>query len=272
MLRRDVLNPTAPAMKFNLTRIVLFSALFAMAFSCSEDDDATSPDTGLNQASLSFASDKDGAITPPSGLASSQDEHAIIANGYIASVNSMTNALALFTPPSGAVKSSAKITAANGRVAATDTDYLVYTWSDATHGSVAYQVSSESDKWVFETFIKPDHSSSWLAYAYAEEKKDRSEGTMKIFSTVGGDGDVLHNYTWKRANLSLTLVLTESLTGENVAITSAINEKTAAGTVAYATDGILFANIEWDAKGNGSWVMYEEDGKAIVDQGTWTAK
>jgi len=255
-------------MKLNLTRIVLFSALFAMAFSCSEDDDATAPDKGLEQASLSFAGDTKAAITPPAGMASSQDEHATMANGYIASVNAMTDVLSFFTPPSGAVKSSAKITASNGRVAATDTDYLVYTWAGANGGSVAYQISSESDKWVFEVFYKTKDASEWTAYVYAEEKKDKSEGLMKIYSPIA-DGDLLSTYTWTRANDVLTLVFSESITGQNIAITIAVNEKTAAGSVEYTTNGVVFAKIEWNAKGDGSWVEYEEDGITVVDQGTW---
>jgi hypothetical protein len=255
-------------MTLNLTRIVLFGALFAMAFSCSEDDDATSSDATLEKASLSFAGETK-AITPPAAMASSQDEHAMIANGYIASANAMTSVLSYFTPPSGATRSSTKITAANGREAATATEYLVYTWSDPNVGSIAYQISSESDKWVFEIFYKAKDASSWLAYVYAEEKKDKSEGLMKIYNLFG-DGELAYSYTWKRTDDILTLVLSESLTGENVTITIAINEKTAAGSVVYTSNGITFAEIEWDAKGNGSWVMYEEDGVTVVDEGKWT--
>lgn len=252
-----------------ITRILLFSILTAVAFSCSEDDDAKSSSSDLEKASLSFAGDAK-VIAPPSAMASSEDTYAMMANSYITQANLMTNYLSYFTPPSGATKSSTAITASNGRVAAAQTEYLVYTWSDPNYGSIAYQISQESDKWVFEIFFKGKGQSSWLRYVYAEEQKDKSSGFMNIYDIFTGDGGLLLNYAWTRSGDVLTFVLSESASGLNVKVTIVINEKTKAGSVLYTIDGAKFYEMEWDAQGNGSWAIYEDDGTTVLEEGTWT--
>ena len=146
---------------------ILMSLVFVfVVFSCSKNSDPA-PSSSLETASISFSGETKIAQVP-TAMASSQDSYAQMTAGYVTSINAITGYLTYFTPPAGATKSSTAITASNGRVSSTQKDYLVYTWSDATYGSIAYQVSLESDKYVFELFFKGKNKSSWLRYVYAE--------------------------------------------------------------------------------------------------------
>jgi len=254
-----------------MTRILLLLVLSAAIFSCSKDDDPTPASSSLETAALSLSSESK-VISPPSAMAASNDTYAQMATGYVSTVNGLTNYLAYFKPPSGAVKSSAAITAANGRVASTQKTYLVYTWTDPTYGSFAYQVSEETDKYVFEIFLKQKTGGSWLRYVYAEESKDQSAGLMKIYDLFTGapTTTILLNYSWKRTGDILEFTMEDPDPDFSVKIIISINEKTKAGSVVYIIDSVKWYEMKWDAKGSGSWTWYEDDGITVSDSGTWT--
>jgi hypothetical protein len=248
-------------------RVLFLLGIALLAVSCSKDDDAK---PSLEEATLSLTSNNQ-VITAPAAMAASQDEHAIIASSYIGIANSMSTYLSLFNKPNGAVKSTTKITAANGRTAEAG-DVLVYTWSDANSGtSVAYQVSEESDRYVFEIFYKWSGQSEWLKYFQAEEKKDKSSGFMKVYDILGIISDdpsvALVNYEWTRAAGILNFTVTDY--SGAIKIDLVINEKTKAGSVVYTIDGIKEYTMTWDANGNGSWAFYDEQGN-VSAEGTWT--
>ena len=196
-----------------------------------------------------------------------------MATGYVEGVNAITSYLSYFTPPAGAVKSSTSITASNARVASTQKEYLVYIWTDANNGSVAYQVSEESDKYVFELFFKAKSGSNWLRYLYAEEKKDRSSGLMKVYDvfTGGPSTTVLFSYNWARTGdqLDVTMEIPDEDPQFVFKTVISINVKTKAGSVSYYIGNVKEYNMTWDAAGNGTWTWYEEDGKTVNESGTW---
>jgi hypothetical protein len=252
-----------------INKILLMIAFSAVLFSCSKDDDPA-PAKSLEDVSLSLAASGSTApVEAPAAMAKSTDDHAMIANSYVTSVNAITGYMSYFKAPQGSVKSSTRITAKNGRVAATKTDYLVYTWTDAQNNiSVAYQVSEQSGKYVFEIFTKTGNK-DWLLYVYAEEKTDGSEGSMKVYNSLFGDGSLLVTYQWKHNGDILDFSMVSDTQGTKAEINISINKKTKAGSMEVIFDDVKLYTMQWDAKGNGSWKVFEEDGTE-ADKGSWT--
>src|SRR4051812_15269928 len=197
-----------------ITRVVLLLSAAIFAGACSKDDDAKS---SLENAKISLAANTQ-VIKAPAGLANSEDANAQQANAWIQMANGMSSYLTYFDLPDGAKKSTTKITASNGRTKATG-DVLVYTWTDEQSGTtIAYQVSEESDKYVWEFFWKTN--GEWLKYFHAEEKKDKSAGSMKIYDIFGIYGDnpsyIFVEYSWGRVGDIFTLEM--SFPGDEYAV------------------------------------------------------
>lgn len=243
-----------------ITKLLLL-LLAVFAFSCSDDDD----EPALEKKTLSFA-EKTEVVSAPTAMQASVDPMAEMAVNWIATLNAMTSATANMHIPEGASKSSAQITADNGRVKE-DGDYVVYTWHDEQNDfSIGYQIRETSDSYVFEGFMMLPDMDKWLKYFEAEEKKDRSSGHMKIFNIFGDDPSaVLYSYEWSRSAdiLSLTVTVLDS---ERIEL--AINEKTKAGSIVYTYNGVKQYEMNWDAQGNGEWAQYDEQGE-VVESGTW---
>lgn len=245
-----------------ITKALLFSAAIALA-ACSDDDDKKS---SLESAKFSLAA-KSAVIAAPEALTESEDEHAMMANSWIQLANGMTQYLGYFELPDGAAKSSTRITASNARVKDTG-DVLVYTWEDEQSGwSIAYQVSEESDRYVWEIFIK-QAGSDWLKYFHAEETKDQTAGSMKVYDIYGDSpSTVVFSYEWLRVGDLFTLTFSDG-TDDNVFIIE-VNVKTGAGSVVSKENGVKTYEMTWDAQGNGTWTYYQ-DGE-VSDSGTWEA-
>ena len=248
-------------------KLLLLIAFSVVAFSCSKDDDAT-PEKSLEDVTMSL-SGSSSIVTPPTAMASSDNTYAMQASGYVSLANAMSGYLQYFKPPQGAVKSSTAITTANGRAAAAQTEYLVYTWTDSQGSglSLAYQVSEQSGKYVFEIFIKFDQGDDWMRYVYAEEAKDGSEGLMRIFGAMYGSDDLMLNYSWKHTGDLFEFVMSSDADASAYEVSIKINTKTKAGSVEYVIDGALMYNMTWDAAGNGTWTYYI-DGE-IYESGSW---
>jgi hypothetical protein len=252
-----------------MNKVLLLIAFSAIVFSCSKDEDPA-PAKSLEDVTLSLAAS--GTAKPveaPAAMSSSSDPNAQQASSYLTQVNQITSYLSYFTPPQGSVKSSTRITAANGRVAATQTEYLVYTWSDGDY-SVAYQISEQSGKYVFEIFTKIG-TKDWLLYLYAEEKTDGSEGLMKVYNSLFGDGALLVTYTWKHTGDVFDFVMATDTQDMDIKIAISVNTKTKAGSVTYTIDGAKFYASTWDAQGNGSWTFYDLEDGSVSTSGTWKA-
>lgn len=248
-----------------ITKALLFLAMVAITFSCSKEDDDPKPTT-LEQATIGFNKNEP-VVAAPAAMTQSNDSYAQMAAGYINSVNAMTSNLAMFTPPSNAVKGSTPVTAINGRVRSTQKEYLVYTWSDVNYGSVTYQIADDGDKYSFEFLIKENGQTAWHRFLYAEEKKDKSAGFLSLYDHTSDTPDVLIRYDWTRSGDNLNFTM--SVPGEGDFIIIKINTKTKAGSVEYKFNGLLEYKMTWDAKGNGTWAWYNEDG-SIEEQGSWT--
>ncbi|HLT80078.1 MAG TPA: hypothetical protein VKZ86_03565 [Cyclobacteriaceae bacterium] len=249
-----------------ITKLLLLAAAF-FAFSCSDDDEPAP----LEKRGISLA-ENDQVITVPQALLSSTDPYANMAAGWIMQANAMSAYLHFFDMPTGAQKSEAKITASNGRVKDAG-DHVTYVWSDTESGySVAFQVSEETDRYVFEIFLKIEAGAEFLKYFHAEEKKDRSEGFMKIYDIFGIYGDdasvVWINYEWTRAGNIFNLSITEHSDSFELDIT--IDLATNAGSVTSRMSGVKQYVLTWDGAGNGTWAQYNDEG-TVIDSGAWTA-
>jgi len=244
-----------------LTKVLSLIAVMAVAFSCSKDDDAKPK---LEEVSVSLAGQQQ-VIDVPQALLTSEDEHADMVVQALAEVNAMSNSLALFTPPPGAVKSSEIIVPANGRVAATQGEAVVYIWTDAASGqSIAYQIRDQSSKYTFELFYQNTNDGKWFRMLYAEELKDRSKGYMEYFL----DADtVVARWDWTRSGD----IFTYSVIAFEFKYTVEYNKKTKAGTInsyfKYDTEYELDYKLTWSGDGHGTWESYTDGVK--TESGSW---
>lgn len=255
-----------------ITRFLLLSAVLFFAFSCSDDDEPTKSqedqEKELEETSLSLAGSAN-VVSVPSAMLNSDDTYAQMAAAWVQQANAMSTYLNYTQIPQGATKTS-KITASNGRSNANDA-VLTYTWTDGQGGSIAYQISNTADKNVFELFLKSSGSTGWLKYFHAEEMKDKSKGYMKVYDIFGfteNPGNALLQYSWVRKGDDFNLII-DDYSGEFV-IEMNVNLKTKAGDVLYIIEGNKRYEITWDAKGNGTWTWYDEDGSVVLDSDSWT--
>jgi len=259
------LEPNSNFMK--TTKITLFIAVIFFAASCKKDE--VKPTSSLDNVSLSLASQGE-VITPPTGLSNSTDSHAEMAAGWIESINQMTSYTDYMKPPAGTAKSSTKITAKNGRVA-TAGDSETWIWDDGQGNSVGYQVSETTDSYQFDVFVKLAGTSDWLKYFHAEEKKDKSSGTMYILDFDGSDPTAKAlQYDWTLSGTLFTFKMT-SETDNSFIINVTYHTDTKAGQVQYIVNSKLYYDMIWDTHGAGSWTLYGEDGVTVEAHDTWAA-
>ncbi|ELR73913.1 hypothetical protein C900_00077 [Fulvivirga imtechensis AK7] len=231
--------------------------------SCGGDDDDVSPADELAQAKLSLTEDAT-PIEVPSAMMESTDEKAQLATSYISAANGISQYLANFQPPAGATKSSTPITASNGRMAQTQEEYLIYTWSD-TEITVAYQISQTTDNYVFEIFFKYKDEAEFVKFIHAEESKTQRKGFMDIYDIYGGTGnEVVFSYAWEEKADGTFHFDFESADGGFVMKLVVNPDKS--GSLKYYLSGELYYDINWDAAGNGTWTWYSDP----VESGSWT--
>jgi hypothetical protein len=241
-------------------------ALMAVSFSCSDDD--KEPQPNIEDAALSLAESSE-VLEVPEALLTSDDPNAQLAASWIEMANGLSANLAMFTPPANAARSTDLITPVNGRVASNSG--VVYTWSDPSYGSVAYQITDASDKYTFELFYKGLDDTGYYRYLYAEEMKDRSEGYIALYDAWGTETDTrdaeLMRWEWSRAKENFTFKMT---VGENdLSFTVTVNTKTKAGSVVYNESSVKMYEMNWNADGSGAWKYFDETG-AVTEEGTWT--
>jgi hypothetical protein len=246
-----------------ITKFLLL-VVAALAFACSKDDEKPA----LEKQTLSLAGNAE-VITAPTAMQTSDSPQAQEALEVISSVNQMTQYLGMLKAPAGASKSSERITPSNGRVNASG-DVVVYIWEDEQFGKIGYQISESSDSYVFEIFIMYPGQTEWLRYFHAEEKKDRSEGFMKVYDIDGFLGEdtsaLLVSYAWSRSGDILTFTMDEYFMGFSAKLI--FNQKTKEGSIVYTINGTKLYEMSWNAAGSGVWVYYDEEG-AITEEGTW---
>ena len=242
--------------------IFIFLAIITM--SCSKKDNEPQPDQSLEDAARNF-SQNTVQIQEPEGLKNSSDTYAQLANSYIQTANSLSNYSALFQIPSGATKTSTPIVASGGRVAKTNTEYLIYQWESQGTG-VAYQIHADGNKYIYEYFIKTTAQDGWQKYLYAETQKDQIKALFTICNYL--DGTILLNYDWQVVGTQFTM----NVSSPSVSSLTVLNmdTDTGAGTVSTFSDNVKIYDMTWDNLGNGSWVYYNSDGSTLLS-GDWTA-
>jgi hypothetical protein len=247
-------------MKITL-KILSLIMVMGVAVSCSKDDEDPAPN--LENVSVSLKGQAE-VVTVPSAMLTSEDPNAQMAASYVEMANSIGENLAMFTPPSGATKSTTAITAVNGRTK--EGAVLVYTWTDPNYGTMAYQIKDAGTKYTFELFLKPDGETDWYLYVSAEEQKDGSAGSMKLHDFFSGTGEVLMQWNWSRSGDDFTMEVLSNW-GDPFRVVLEINTVTKAGSVEYYFDSELSYSMTWDAQGNGTWEYYAEG--EVVESGTW---
>jgi hypothetical protein len=245
-------------MKIKLLLFVV--ALFA--FSCSKDED---PAPTLETVTLSLAQDQ--GITAPPAMATSSNQYAQEAYGYIEMANLFENYSDLFKIPDGATKLTTKITATNGRINNTG-DYVTYEWTDTGSGyKFALQISEQSDQYTWEIFVKTGDQTNYLKFIEATEKKDKSSGSFKVYDYTdpAPATELWLDYVWTRNGDTLHIVLIEFAV---IKVDMTINTKTKAGNFIVYMDNEKLYEMAWDAQGNGTWKYFENG--VLTDQGSWT--
>lgn len=239
-------------------------ALMAIGFSCSDDKD---PEPNIEDVAISLAESQQ-VLEVPAAMLGSDDENAQMAASWVAMANGLAGNLALFTPPAGATRSTELITPVNGRVASSTG--VVYTWSDPSYGSVAYQIRDVSDKYTFELFYKGTDDAGWYRYLYAEEMKDRSKGYMAMYNAMDSGSDTrgaeVMRWDWSRVKDNFIFKLTAA-EGE-FSFTVTVNTKTHAGSVVYYQGTVKLYDMSWNADGSGSWKHFNDAGEETA-AGTW---
>jgi hypothetical protein len=245
--------------------IKILSLLLMMAFAMSCSKDEKDPEPDLDKVSISLAENAQ-VITVPTAMANSEDPYAQQASSYITLANSVSANFALFKAPANATKSTTEITPVNGRVNAS-AKVVVYTWTDPSYGSVAYQVKDAGTKYTFEFFVKPQGETGWYRYLHAEEEKDHSTGNMIVYDYFSKSNDILLQWDWTKSGDDFKMNMTSSLDSDVFKVTIAINTKTKAGSVVYFQNALKLYDMTWDAQGSGTWNFYENG--VVTDSGTW---
>ncbi len=244
--------------------VFLLAMLFSVA-ACTEDE--VTPDGGANsdddiKTRLSLF-ERELLVGTPAAMESSEDLYAVMAVGYVNSINTFNEFDAFFYPPEGAKKTNSPIRASNARIAAS---YTVYEWSYQGE-SVAYQFSEQSGKNVFEIFIKEQGQKDYLRFYYAEEAADGKTGTFKVFDIEGEDPSVAALiWTWEILENDSFKFIFSSTEGEFRY--EVISNKDKSGNIKQYYGNELGTEIFWDAAGNGNWKSYQEGEEP--EEGEWT--
>ncbi|WKN43333.1 hypothetical protein [Tunicatimonas pelagia] len=197
-------------------------------------------------------------------MTSSNDTYAQRAVGYVKLVNQIGSYFNYFQPPTGATRSSQPITVANGRIEATQKQYLTYTWTDQ-QTTIAYQISEEGDKYVWEIFLKQGEG-DFQRFIYAEESKVARIGKMDVYNYFAGQGnDLLMKYAWEEKE-DESFILTGIVPSGDLTYVITVNPD-ASGSAKYTFAQDKY-EIQWDAAGNGNWAFYSEG--SVVTSGDWS--
>jgi len=207
----------------------------------------------------------------PAGLEKVNDLHASYVQQGVQTVNELTNMLAYLKVPSNATRTTTQIVASNARAASAG-DFVVYTWTDAQGQNIAYQASETADSFVFEIFFLYPDKTTWLKYFHAEEKKDKSTGSLALLDIAGLMSDDMKAirifYSWRNANDTFTFSITDKRTTSIDVFT--INTKDNSGAMEEYLDNYKERKMVWDANGAGNWQEYNRDG-ATLDSGKWAS-
>jgi len=245
-------------------RIFFVMAAAVLTAACSPDEEVT-PQQTLGELSFSIVSAASDPIQLPAGIISCSDKNAARVNDYARTINYIATYKTYFEPPTDAVKNSQRIKANKGRVNAADADYLVYTWK--TQGKdIAYQISQQDGKNVFEVFTKAP-GQSWMALLYAEEIAGGRQGHMLVYAGIDGIATP-DTYTWLRNGDVVNFKVSTAREDGYHETTIIINTKSKEGSAELAVGTAKLYTMTWNTRGRGTWTRYSPDG-SVAAGGAW---
>lgn len=260
-----------------LSKLLFTFSVVALITACGSDDEAPAPN--IENAELAFSA-QNPPIEIPTALSTSSDQNAVQINSQLQVVNAVSNLFASFEAPAGADKSTTPVgrSSKNGRVAATQNDVVVYTYTATTSDdqgnsvsvTVAYQITDAGDKYTFELFYKFD-GGDFIPYLYAEESKsDLREGYLvvyNIFDDQNPGTESLITFEWDE-NSAGVFNFNYSAFGARVELV--VNPDNS-GSMDLYYDGVRNFNGTWNAAGTaGTFTYYNENG-SVSSSGEWTA-
>lgn len=256
--------------------VKFFSLAFFLAFTVScGDDDSDSPSTSLENAEFEFSMGEP-PITVPTAIAQSNDQNALQINTWLQTANAMTGWLSNFQTPAGATKSNTPVgkkSAVNGR---TKEDVVVYTYTaDDGMGntiSVAYQLSEDSDNYIFEIFWQYNEG-DFQRLIYAEESKDPlRNGFMEVYLTdptsSGSSSEFIFRYEWNEtATGQFTFRVFDSGDAFELVIVVLPDNS---GSLSLSYSGVRSYEATWSADGtSGTFTTYDSEGNE-ESSGAWS--
>lgn len=250
-------------MKLKLKSLNYFLIVAALlAVSCEKDDSPSEKEENIKEKGFTF--NEESIMTKiPESLKNSEDEYAKKCIGYIETAMDMSAFIDQLTPPEDATLVEMKSTESSG----------TYTWQHDGYG-VYWTYSKEGDKSIWSVDIEVDGKK--YDYIDAWQMNEGIKGEVKFnYNFLCNFGEqskcdvLLSNYTWDFSNEgSNTFVYTHQSDVKDFEFafkSEIVINKDGSGKIDYVTNDYVLYNMEWDAEGNGSWILM--DG---LNSGSWT--
>lgn len=226
---------------------ILFIYMLMLLLSVACDDSTTEPE----QLEAQTFSVKE--IEVPEALTQSGDTKAITVNAHILSVNSIANIYGVW------------FTAPGGNALAKTNDGRTFTWT--RNGVTITMEYTENDDEIFRviTISGSDGEQTFTNYKFLEskQKKDKSEGYLKIFDI--SDGSTSINWVWNTTADNVYSMNFTSEDGDKIEVNSNPNKS---GIFSRYENNVLVSKIVWTIAGGGEWWEYDDQGN-VTSTGTW---
>lgn len=243
----------------NSKQFLLLAALVLAFFAlngCSSDDDPADPGGGGSSDAPVFSAGAGASIELPAGLESSNDPNAQLVAGYMAQVNILASMSNIFDVPDGAKKSMNK-----------DSSWE-YTWSIneppvVMSMTLTVRELSESYTWT----LRIDGTDGEITFDndivyFAEAAKDESYGSFYYYDIEGDVNDVIFSWEWSTDSagvFTMTMIAGDDTEGfKSVFVVNPDGSGTLDIYENVEMSWQILLHFEWDALGNGSWIVYED--------------
>ncbi|MEX2336680.1 MAG: hypothetical protein WD555_05360 [Fulvivirga sp.] len=188
----------------------------------------------------------------PEAMASSDNEYAMQVNSMITDI-AIGEYSSFFVVPAGATKIDQSISAANAR---TSVNTVTYEWT-SQQGSIAYQITEQTDSYFYEVFIK-SAGQEYYKYYEGEQAKDRKSGHFIVLNPSSDVRSVMIRYDYEiRSDNSLFIKYAFPEQNYNLEILFKADKS---GYIKSLLGEDVKVEWNWDGAGNGSRIQYNEDG------------
>lgn len=256
----------------------LFSLLLIVSLitACGDDDNDVAPEPTLEEASLAFDT-QNPPIEIPAGFQNPSDKNANLIVSQLTVVNALsTSFVSFFEAPEGATKSTTPIGRTSGRVAATQNEVVVYTYTSTVTDpntnqtittTLAYQITDLGTDFLFEFFFQFD-GGDFIKYLEGKESKGPlKKGYLEIFPSA---------YDGQEATVAaITFQWNESADGrfEFSYFTDTFRADITvkpdnSGLIELYDAGSLYYEATWNAAGTSGTYTYYDNGTE-TDSGNW---